>query len=60
MNRPVPGASATGQIQPVTDEVVERELAALASVDISEHAARYEQLLAGLQQQLNQTGRGGQ
>ncbi|MCW4466946.1 hypothetical protein OK351_15780 [Glutamicibacter sp. MNS18] len=58
---PRPAAPVSGGIAPlVTDEVVDDQLQALASVDISEHGEIYEQLLSGLQHDLNQTGRGGQ
>lgn len=59
-NDALPGAGAPAGRPLVDQQLIERQLAALASVDISEHAGIYEQLLGGLQHELNRTGRGGQ
>ncbi|MGH3654924.1 hypothetical protein [Glutamicibacter sp.] len=40
------------------DAAVEQALSSLADHDITEHAGIYEQLLAGLQQELNRTEHG--
>lgn len=40
------------------DEAVEQALSSLADHDITEHAGIYEQLLSGLQQELNRTEHG--
>lgn len=63
MNIPAPKPSAAPIVESkplVTDSVVTERLQSLASVDISAHAQIYEELLVALQNELNQTGRGGQ
>lgn len=58
---PRPPVPEPGGIAPlVTEDVVDELLESLAVADISDHDQIYEQLLTGLQHDLNQTGRGGQ
>ncbi|WP_417364826.1 hypothetical protein [Glutamicibacter arilaitensis] len=51
---PVPAPGPRG----LDDEAVEQALSSLADHDITEHAGIYEQLLSGLQQELNRTEHG--
>ena len=51
---PVPGPGPRG----LDEAAVEQALSSLADRDITEHAGIYEQLLAGLQHDLNRTEHG--
>ncbi|MEF9875169.1 MULTISPECIES: hypothetical protein [unclassified Glutamicibacter] len=51
---PLPSPGPRG----LDDAAVEQALSSLADHDITEHAGIYEQLLAGLQQELNRTEHG--
>ncbi|MHC6176120.1 hypothetical protein [Glutamicibacter sp. X7] len=54
---PVPGLPGSGAETP-SDASIEQRLQELAGLDVTEHPARYEQLLTGLQQALKSTERG--